>query len=345
MGSRPEIAVVIGAYDRREFLRAAVESVLRQTLSRDRFEIVVTKNFADEALDARLAQERVVTLRDSDPKIGSWMLRAVGASEAPLVAFLDDDDEYEPDRLERVLAAFAEHPEIVYYRNRVRVIDRAGAPVPEARWRGHELDPALDAPGPVLLGAEDEAARLDLGLARGHGSFNSSTIVVRRELLAGANGERLRTVQLPDSAMYILAALGPHSILLDPARLTRFRFYDLNVTHRIPWLRVAAEEYRSLGEYAAATQHPRFARWLRGEGDHYDRLYHGGRIVESVAQDVPRRAVAALSAQYLRYLNDHPRERALTLDVWGAAGYGAGYLVSRRLARRVMRIRPTARLA
>jgi hypothetical protein len=214
--------------------------------------------------------------------------------------------------------------------------------VPPDRWRGHEVDAALDGPALRLLGAGTEAARLDLGFRTAHASFNSSTMVVRRELLSGAGADRFRAAQLPDSALYLLAALGPGAIALDPARRTRFRFYDLNVTHRVAWLADAARDYRRFGEFAAATGHPGFASWLAAEGDHFDRMYRGGRIVESVDHVAPRREVAALSADYLRYLAVHPRERALTLDVWGAAGYGAGYLVAPGLARRVLRARPTA---
>jgi glycosyltransferase involved in cell wall biosynthesis len=48
---RPLISIIITAYNRREFIRDAVNSVINSTLPEDEYEIIVVKNFRDEYVD------------------------------------------------------------------------------------------------------------------------------------------------------------------------------------------------------------------------------------------------------------------------------------------------------
>jgi len=51
MKNNPYISVIITAYNRREFLSDSFNSVKNQTLSRDKYEIIVTKNFTNDKID------------------------------------------------------------------------------------------------------------------------------------------------------------------------------------------------------------------------------------------------------------------------------------------------------
>jgi glycosyltransferase involved in cell wall biosynthesis len=342
MGNDPEIAVVIGAYRRETYLRDAVRSVLAQKLDRDRYEVVVVKGFEDLETDRFLAENGIAVRTDHDVRIGEWLLRAVAMTHAPLLAFLDDDDEFEPDRLERAIAVFREHPEVGFYRNRVRVIDSTGAAVPEERWRPIDLDAPFDRTGPVLLPPRDAPSTVEVAFRRTHASFNSSTMVVRRELLSGANGERFAELRLPDLTLLVLSTVSSWGLYLDDRRLTRYRVHGGNVTGRVDWLRRASHDHRDLAGLARDAKCTALAEWLDLRADHYERMYRGGRVVEAVAAREDRRAVAALSVDYLRYLGQHPAERAPTLDVWASAAYGFGYLLAPGLARHVLAARPTS---
>ena len=48
---KPFISVIITAYNRREFIRDAVNSVINSALPDDEYEIIVIKNFRDEYVD------------------------------------------------------------------------------------------------------------------------------------------------------------------------------------------------------------------------------------------------------------------------------------------------------
>ena len=331
---RPEVAVVVGAFGRETFLPRAVRSVLGQTLPRDRVEVVVLTDFADGRLEASLAAEGVTSLQYAEPRIGRWLLRAVGVTHAPLIAFLDDDDEWESERLARAVEVFREHPEVGFYRNRVRVIDRDGVPVPAEGWRRLESDAAFDASGPILVPPGPKAGLAELAAVRTRVTFNSSTMVVRRELLEGPWADAFARTQLPDLALFLSAALGPYGLFLDDRRLTRFRRYDGNVTRRTAWLAEAARSYREGRDLARAHGRPDIASWLGDSSVQYEREYRAAQLFERIGARAPRREVARLAASYLRFYLEHPAGRGALVEVGTTELYSLAYCLAPALARR-----------
>jgi glycosyltransferase involved in cell wall biosynthesis len=343
--ARPDVAVVIGAFGRTTFLGRAVASVLAQSLSRDRVEIVVTKDFSDAELDRSLAAAGVLTIQDAEPRIGRWLLRAIRATRAPLIAFLDDDDEFVPDRLADVVARFRDDPQLGYYRNRVQVIDADGRPTDPAGWRRLEKDVGFDRTGAVAVTPSGKARVLELLTDRFHPGFNSSTIVVRRELFDGELGATFEGTQLPDVALLVLAVVSPFGLYLDDRRSTRFRYHGENVTHSVAWLRHASEAHAALADLADRHGRNDFARWLRGVADHYDRVYRATFVITEVRAGAPRERVASHAFDYLRFLGAHRAERRADSEVWGPTVYALAYLLWPGLVRRVAVARVPVRRA
>jgi glycosyltransferase involved in cell wall biosynthesis len=342
MPATPEVSVILGAYSRREYLPAALRSLRAQTLAPERFEIVAIKNFRDPEIDRSLEAAGAVVLFDEERQIGRWLRHALDRSRAPIVTFLDDDDEYEPERLAELLAIFGRHPDLGFYRNRVRVIDASGAPVPLDRWRVHEVDAAFDRLGPVYRSATDRAGLLPLATRTTTSTFSTSSMALRRELLGGEVGDAFEGTQLEDTFLFVAAALAPCGIYLDPRRWTRYRFYPGNVSRRVGWLGEAAASYRGMEALARSRRTPELEGWLAHEAVHYERMFRGSTLVDRVIAGAARREVARLTREYLRFLGDHPDERSLTLDTWAAGAYGLAYLGAPRFARSLARRRPTA---
>jgi glycosyltransferase involved in cell wall biosynthesis len=341
-GGSPQVAVIIGAYRRSEFLASAVQSVLAQTLPRSDFEVLVVTDRPDPDLQRALERSAIRVRTDAEPRIGRWLLDAVADTSAPLIAFLDDDDEFEPDRLAAAVEVFRARPEVVFYRNRVRVIDRSGAPVPESRWNPLSLDRAYDRTGSREVAAADRAGAFELFASGATMSFNSSSMIVRREILNGTGRDAFDSSQLPDLALAVLAALSRGSLYLDAARRTRFRESAGSATHNYAWLRRSAESHERLAEHTISRGFPELGRWLRQRSVHFDRLYRGEAVVEDVRSASSRRAVVCGALEYLRFLGQHPREWSTALNVWAAPLYASGYVVAPSLARRIAVARPTA---
>jgi glycosyltransferase involved in cell wall biosynthesis len=343
MPTSPDISVIVGAYSREKYLRLAVRSLLAQTIPRERFEIVVVKNFRSPEADRELVEAGAIVLFDEERQIGRWLRHAIRASHAPIVTFCDDDDEFEPDRLERVLEVFRQHPDLGYYRNRVRVIDLEGRPIPEDRWRFYEKDPAFDALGPVYRPRDGKPDLVDLATKRTRATFGTSSMALRRELLEGELGDAFERTQLEDLFLFLIGALSPCGVYLDDRRLTRFRRYAGNVTRSVRWLGDAAASEREMVTIAERSGHPEFARWLASRALNHERLFRGGTLVAQVSNGASRREVARRTAEYLRFLGRHPEERAWTLDTWAAVVYGLSALLVPALAGAVARARMAAR--
>jgi glycosyltransferase involved in cell wall biosynthesis len=106
--SAPAATVVIPSYNRAAFLRAAMASVLNQTI-RDLELIVVDDGSTDETprvlQDAARGDSRIRVVRnDGDHGPGAARNAGIAQARGDWIAFLDSDDLWEPDKLVQFLA-------------------------------------------------------------------------------------------------------------------------------------------------------------------------------------------------------------------------------------------------
>lgn len=115
MNGKPAISAVVCTYDRYDLLAEAIASLQAQTLSPERFDIIIVDNGpnAEQSEERRATYESIPNLRwfwESTPGLSNARNRGVAESEADLIAFLDDDALAAPDWLEATLRAFDELP-------------------------------------------------------------------------------------------------------------------------------------------------------------------------------------------------------------------------------------------
>jgi glycosyltransferase involved in cell wall biosynthesis len=105
----PSISVVLPVHNRADVLSRAIQSVLDQSLKT--FELIVVDDGStdDSAAVARsFADERIKVIELGKNRGGNAARNAgVSAAGAPLIAFLDSDDTYLPEKLETVVAEFS----------------------------------------------------------------------------------------------------------------------------------------------------------------------------------------------------------------------------------------------
>jgi glycosyltransferase involved in cell wall biosynthesis len=111
----PDISIVLATYDRRQSLQRAIASVLAQ--GDVQFELIVVDDASrDGTADylATLSDPRIRTVtaeRNGGP--GAARNFGLKAARAGIVAFLDSDDAYLPNRLAAPIAAFAADASVV----------------------------------------------------------------------------------------------------------------------------------------------------------------------------------------------------------------------------------------
>lgn len=197
------ISVLVTSRTRREFLEEAVRSAADQTLAPDEYEIVVVKDFHDAEIDPKLARlgARLVTCESES--IGTIMAAGLRACRGEVICFLDDDDVFEPTKLEAVRAEFARDPRLGYLHNGLTLFDEAGRPI----------GPADPKPGDRAF-----ALSQDWG-------FCSSCISLRPEVLAPALDRWSEVPRSADSFLDYVSRVAPWSRRKVTRPLTRYRLH------------------------------------------------------------------------------------------------------------------------
>jgi len=187
-----------------------VRSALNQTLPRDLYEVIVVKNFRDEAIDRELQERGVVNLYSNDVTVGGTVHEALEVARGDVVSLLDDDDEFLPEKLERVYAAF--RTGIDYYHNGRVVVNEAGKVL---RKEGHR----------ALIKGDEEKVRYALQIAIAQlMHFNNSSISVRKSVL---KKDWVKNCDLPFDVFAFTAALFSARVMVDdPIPLTLFRVHS-----------------------------------------------------------------------------------------------------------------------
>jgi glycosyltransferase involved in cell wall biosynthesis len=219
-------SVIVCAHDRKQYLRAAVESVLAQDVDRSRFEVIVVKNFSDPEIDAELDRRGVRHLLCSESPASLKIAAGLRASRGKVVLLLDDDDLFEPTKVRTVLGEFESNPNLGYYHNQVSYIDSAGREIPQGSVEGFGLRTAGRARRTVVT--DDEKSRGLARIAFHYPDFNSSSLAVRREVAEAALPYLDQTPGGVDSFFFFAGLISPFSLLLDDKRLTRYRFHSEN---------------------------------------------------------------------------------------------------------------------
>ncbi len=115
MSTNPRVSVITPTYNRAETIGRAVESLQQQTI--DQFEhIIVDDGSTDETQDivTGLSDERIRYIRLSENQgANTARNRGINESNGDYISFLDSDDEYLPQRLERTIKSLEKAPETV----------------------------------------------------------------------------------------------------------------------------------------------------------------------------------------------------------------------------------------
>lgn len=233
--SEPKVTVVIPTYNQAGLLREALASVLSQT--RTDWEAVVIDNHSDddtEAAVASFADPRIAYLKfRNEGVIGASRNRGIERARGEWVAFLDSDDVWLPEKLERCLAAAGDEVDVIahalhFVRDGAVVRRHRSGPLNKATFRHMLFN------GPVLT---------------------PSAVLVRTSVLRELGGfdERADFATAEDFELWLrLTTHGCRFVILDEV-LARYRLHDANQSrsvyrHMNASLAVIDHHFAALGE-------------------------------------------------------------------------------------------------
>ena len=125
------MTVIIPTYNRGWVIQEAIDSVLDQDFSN--YELIVVDDGSDDNTPAALAayENKITALRQSNKGVSAARNRGIAEASGQLIAFLDSDDLWLPQKLSTQVKFFKDHPDAVisqtqerWVRNGVRVNPR-----------------------------------------------------------------------------------------------------------------------------------------------------------------------------------------------------------------------------
>lgn len=141
----PTISVLLPVYNGEPFLRAAIESILTQTV-RDIEVLIVDDGSTDESLQTIKAlardDDRIRFRSRSNLGLVATLNELIQWAESPFIARMDADDIALPERFERQLDRFARDPELLALGSDTWCIDSKGRRLMVVRMphSHHEID-------------------------------------------------------------------------------------------------------------------------------------------------------------------------------------------------------------
>jgi glycosyltransferase involved in cell wall biosynthesis len=186
---QPYISVIVTAYNRRKYLPFALRSLEAQTLPRDKFEVIVVKNFEDKESDDIISRNGWKDVYEDSTYHGRKILAGLEESKGDVITVLEDDDVYVSNRLEEVYKAFTSYDRLVYFHNSQAVIDDKGnvlerPPFPTSKNLIGGSTIVIDISELQKLAKRYKIDAADLVLRlRARADFNSSSESIRRSVL------------------------------------------------------------------------------------------------------------------------------------------------------------------
>ncbi len=203
----PLVSVVIPAYNAEKFIVQALDSLVAQTYPA--VEVIVVDDGSRDATSDVVARAHPSVRCIRQPNGGASSARNRGVQEArgELVAFLDADDAWHPDKLRAQVALMRRHPDVLLSRTGLSEVPLTTlAPFPDVAdgLPEHRLIASL---GPSLLSPY----------------FATSTVMVRRQafLDVGAFDTALKVAEDVDLYLRILARCPKVLFLTPPAVFKR----------------------------------------------------------------------------------------------------------------------------
>lgn len=218
MSSLP-ISVIVTAHDRKQYLLEAIDSINKQTLSKEKFEVIIIKNYSDKTIDTfsqRFGYKNIVM----GGTIGEKVAVGIRESKGFIITFLQDDDLFLPNRLEYIYTTFSQDCNIKYFHNGFSIIDEKSK---QKQSRFYFVQPTRD----YLLKVQCDKKHSILSkmLKRGL-DFNLSSMAVSDSILKENLNVISNSMYSIDSIILLVSLARDNGILLSKNILTMYRFHE-----------------------------------------------------------------------------------------------------------------------
>ena len=236
----PFISVIATAYRRRQYLYNALLSAKAQTLPKDKYEVIVVKDFEDPQVDSLIKEMGWKSVYSDEEYQGRMYLNGLKEADGDIIAFLDDDDTYMPNKLEYVYNVFSQNPDVGYLQHSFIPVGPDGSSRPCLAKEA----PKNLVPQDELKLTWDEVSRYkERGYPdpilyifwgfRHYPDRNGTSIVVKRELLDRRTDLLSKLPVNIDGFLFASAIADRSSMFLSDAKLSTYMYNNTNFALRL----------------------------------------------------------------------------------------------------------------
>lgn len=235
------ISVVIPTHNRSHFISETLESVFAQTLQPDEVLVIDDGSTDDTAAIAESYAPRVRVFRRTNQRQAAARNFGVRQASSEWIAFLDDDDLWEPNKLERQMEELIRHPEAdLCYTGRSLLVQRGDTTT---------IGKVVYAPS-----AKDIRKALFEGCA-----FFPSCVLIRRATYLEMNGfDPNFRVCCEDYELWLKLLHAGIKFAGCREPLLRYRLHETNTSKTMAWYEDCMRVYRRL----VLPSLPRFTGWI-----------------------------------------------------------------------------------
>ena len=280
----PRVSVIVTAFNHERYITDAIQSVLDQTYLD--YEIIVVDDGSSDATADRVSafSGQVLLVRQENQGVAGSRNTGVQRARGELLAFLDGDDVWEPDKLAHQVAAADSHP-----RSGLIVVDGVHFSGPTTLYESLFF-PHVTA---LLDGRESVTLRCYERLLRGNLISSTSQILIPRAVLADVGFSDRRLPVSSDWDLYIRIAAS-YDITFLHKKLVRWRYLPTSASgpeqlRPLRWavdhlgilkkhLRWAPSEYRPLIRVLLKQKLAETADQTYWYGRQFDRTYARGQL-------------------------------------------------------------------
>lgn len=219
------ISVIITVYNRKEYIRNAIESVIKQETDASRYELIIVSNYNLEIdqFSTKIPIYNIVM----EGNVGEFLYVGIRKAKFDLVAFLDDDDKFESKKLDRILSLFQNNNKLVYYHNSLNYINDNGDPMNYNRMVESRIQRRRQKN--VIFNSSEDIEKLESALKQ-NADFNLSCIVIRKNYLEPYM-ETLKHIEgTTDGFFFWTSLFSGGNIMVNTEKLTKYRVHAMNVT-------------------------------------------------------------------------------------------------------------------
>jgi glycosyltransferase involved in cell wall biosynthesis len=249
---QPYISVIVTAYNRRKYLPFALKSLEAQTLPKDKFEVIVVKNFDDKESDDIISRNGWKEVYNDDPYHGRMVLAGLEELRGEVITFLDDDDMYVSNRLEEVYKAFTSFKRLVYFHNSQTIIDDNGN-VLERPPPSLPISKNLVGGSPIVIDVDKLrglAKRYNVSVAdlvlkvRAGADINNGSVAVRRHIVESHAQLLKRLPSSIDNFVFASSLRAGGLMYFTDEKLTLYRVHGENWSYYAHIARSGSNETR-----------------------------------------------------------------------------------------------------